>query len=63
MANKQISGGVTRRVPTLLCAAALLALAVLMLLSPLFRTVLSRKFWQFVAPTPEASDKRDTGSI
>lgn len=44
-------------------AAALLALAVLMLLSPLFRTVLSRRFWQFVAPAPRAPDKPDAGSI
>jgi putative tricarboxylic transport membrane protein len=44
-------------------AAALLALAFFMLLSPLFRTVLSRKFWQFVAPAPQAPDKPDAGSM
>jgi putative tricarboxylic transport membrane protein len=42
-------------------AAALLALALLMLLSPIFRTVLSRKFWQFVAP--ETRGKPDAGSV
>jgi len=44
-------------------AAALLALAVLMLLSPLFRNLLGRRFWQFVAPGSETRDKPDAGSI
>ncbi|HKA34242.1 MAG TPA: tripartite tricarboxylate transporter permease [Candidatus Binatia bacterium] len=44
-------------------AAALLALAVLMLLSPLFRNLLSRRFWRFVAPESERRDKPDAGSI
>src|SRR5262249_11641185 len=44
-------------------AAALLALAVLMLLSPLFRNLLSRRFWRFVAPESERRDKPDAGSM
>jgi putative tricarboxylic transport membrane protein len=36
-------------------AAALMALAVLMLFSPMFRWVLGRKFWEIVRPLPEAT--------
>ena len=47
-------------------AAALMVLALLMLLSPIFRLVLSRKFWEIVGPvreaTGEAGDKSDVGS-
>ena len=47
-------------------AATLLALALLMLLSPVFRWVLSRKFWEIVGPVPEptgeAGDKSDVAS-
>jgi len=47
-------------------AATLLALALLMLLSPLFRWALSRKFWEIVGPVPEptggAGDKSDVAS-
>ena len=47
-------------------AATLMALALLMLLSPLFRIVLSRKFWQIVGSVPEREgepgDKSDVAS-
>jgi putative tricarboxylic transport membrane protein len=47
-------------------AAALMALALLMLLSPLFRLVLSRKLWEIIGPvreaTEEAGEKSDVGS-
>jgi putative tricarboxylic transport membrane protein len=36
-------------------AAALMALAILMLFSPMFRWVLGRKFWEIVRPLPEAT--------
>jgi putative tricarboxylic transport membrane protein len=46
-------------------AATLMVLALLMLLSPLFRIVLSRKFWQIVGSaheSEEAGDKSDVSS-
>ena len=47
-------------------AAALVTLALFMLLSPIFRMVLSRKLWEIVGPvseaTQEAREKSDVGS-
>jgi putative tricarboxylic transport membrane protein len=47
-------------------AAALMTLALFMLLSPIFRMVLSRKLWEIVGPvreaTQEAGEKSDVGS-
>jgi len=47
-------------------SAALMALALLMLLSPIFRLVLSRKLWEIIGPvreaTEEAGEKSDVGS-
>jgi len=47
-------------------AAALMTLALFMLLSPIFRMVLSRKLWEIVGPvseaTQEAREKSDVGS-
>jgi TctA family transporter len=46
-------------------AATLMVLALLMLLLPLFRIVLSRKFWQIVGSaheSEEAGDKSDVSS-
>jgi len=47
-------------------AAALMALALLMLFSPVFRWVLSRKVWEVVGPVPEptgeAAENSDLGS-
>ncbi len=43
-------------------AATLMALALLMLLSPVFRWVLSREFWKIVGPGPEPTERAEDKS-